>query len=440
MKKILSTIIALFFLTTFSYAQSADEKVGEMMNNNHWFELREYLQTENDSASPFMANFANAMLAHFFNNPKSAVESSQALIKNFSEDLGIGNILSVGQIIAINQSKLGENTSAAHTLSQILDSTKQFLDSTSILSFNNQINRYSELSKFSPYRVSKKFSEVSLPIRIDTAIIIKDKPTNIKVFLTNCEINEKGCDIIFDTGAGKNVISTRLAKDMGLKFLDTQMSAFGLNYVHNIPLAIADSLKLGDITIYDVPFLVLDITSGHETLDAQLSNIEIVIGFEVMNALKHLKLDFKNSCLMLSNKSFVPNNTQPNMMIANGQQLIVKGHVSNNPILMALDTGDGSFGIFFGNSWQFMKSYITPEQKSIDAVFGGSGGFDKVSLYRIKDIPLTIGNTTITIPQIDFSETYLDGEDCNVRIGLKTLTLFESVSFDMEQMIMNVVR
>ena len=45
---------------------------------------------------------------------------------------------------------------------------------------------------------------------------------------------------------------------------------------------------------------------------------------------------------------------------------------------MALDTGDGSFGIFFGNSWQFMKSCITPDQKSIDAVFGGSGGFDKV--------------------------------------------------------------
>ena len=127
MKKILSTIIALFFFTASSFAQSADEKVGEMMNNSQWFELREYLQTENDSVSPFMANFAKAMLAHFFNNPKSAIESSQALIKDFSEDLGIGNILSVSQIIATNQSKLGENTQAAHTLSQILDTTKQFL-------------------------------------------------------------------------------------------------------------------------------------------------------------------------------------------------------------------------------------------------------------------------------------------------------------------------
>lgn len=237
-----------------------------------------------------------------------------------------------------------------------------------------------------------------------------------------------------------NVISTRLAKEMGLKLLDTQMSAYGLNYVHNIPLAIADSLKMGDIIIYDVPFLVLDVTSGHEILDAQLRDIEIVIGLEVMNALKHLKLDFKNSCLMLSDKSFVPNNTLPNMMITGGQQLIVKGFVSNNPILMALDTGDGSFGIFFGNSWKFMKSYTTPCQQPTDAVFGGSGGFDKVSLYTIKDIPLTIGNTTAIIPQIDLSETYSGGEDSNVRIGIKTLTLFESVSFDMEQMIMSVVR
>lgn len=161
MKKILSTIIALFFFTTFSYAQSADEKVGEMMNNSQWFELRDYLQTENDSVSPFMANFANAMLAHFFNQPELAIEGSKALIKDFSEDLGIGNILSIGQIIAKNQSKIGENTQAASTLSKILDSTKQYLDTISILSFNNQINRYSELSKFTPYRVSKKISEVS---------------------------------------------------------------------------------------------------------------------------------------------------------------------------------------------------------------------------------------------------------------------------------------
>ena len=100
MKKILSTIIALFFFTSFSFAQSANDKIGEMMNNGQWFELREYLQTENDSVSPFIEKFANAMLAHFFNQPELAVENSQALIKDFSEDLGIGNILSVGQIIA----------------------------------------------------------------------------------------------------------------------------------------------------------------------------------------------------------------------------------------------------------------------------------------------------------------------------------------------------
>ena len=93
MKKILSTIIALFFFTSFSFAQSANDKIGEMMNNGQWFELREYLQTENDSVSPFMEKFANAMLVHFFNQPELAVENSQALIKDFSEDLGIGNIL-----------------------------------------------------------------------------------------------------------------------------------------------------------------------------------------------------------------------------------------------------------------------------------------------------------------------------------------------------------
>lgn len=65
-----------------------------MVNNSQWFELWEYLQTKNDRVSPFMANFSNAMLAHYFNQSELAVESSQALIKDFSKDLGIGNIVS----------------------------------------------------------------------------------------------------------------------------------------------------------------------------------------------------------------------------------------------------------------------------------------------------------------------------------------------------------
>lgn len=440
-KKVFLSIITLFFVSV-SFAQSiksTEEKISEMMNNGQWFELRDFFKTNTDSISPFLNQFSNAMLAHFFNNPEKAVCLSQSLINDYNEELGLDNFIAISQMMALDLGILGKNKHATDVLNQMLDSTKQYFDSITTASFQEQIDRYLAFSKYKPYRVSMKTSFSSIPIRIDTLLITEKNLLNLFLYFPDCEINNVVCDVQFDTGAGMNVISTRLAKDLGLKYLGSGITARGIKEVQDVPIAIADSLKMGDVTLYDVPFLVLDIKTGHEIFDSQLRKNEIIIGFEVMNALKHLKFDFKNSCLTFSDKSFVPETEEPNMMIANGNMLVVKGSVNNYPILIFPDCGDVSSGIFFGNSWKFMKTFLSENQQPRKALFGGSGGYEEVYIYSIQDIPLTIGNTTVSIPQIDLSETYSD-DDCNVRIGLKTFLLFENISFDMERMVMSTAQ
>lgn len=433
MKKLLLSIV-LTFTTLSTFAQSADDRVGEMMNSGQWFELRDFLQNSTDSVNPFLSDFAEAMLAHFFNKPEEAIELSSALIN--SGNLDRGNVLSVSQLIAVDMGVLGQNEKAAQVLTQILNQTKQYLDSTTIAIFENQIDRHAALSKYNPYRVKKSTGVISIPMKIDTLTMVESQPPIMVSYLTDCQINGNSCEIRFDTGAGMNVISSQKAKEMGLKPLNAYMVAGGTRETAGVPMAIADSLYLGDLTIYDVPFLVLDIRTGHDTLDVHLQRTDIIIGYEVMNALKHIKLNFENSCLMVSDNSFIPSSDKPNMMIANGNQIVVQGSVNGSPILIDPDCGDGSFGIFFEDSWPIMKTFVKENQEPRKALMGGSGGYDELQVYKIQDVPLTIGTSTISIPEIDLSEKYQPSDKYQVRIGLKTFLLCKSVSFDMEHMIM----
>lgn len=408
------------------------------MNTGRWFELRDLLQTNTDSVTPFLNDFAEAMLAHFFNKPEKSVELSSALLN--SGELDLGNVLAVSQLMATDMGVLGKHEQAAQVLTQIMAATKQYLDSATIAIFDNQINRHKALSAYNPYRVKKQSGEIAVPMRIDTLVMVEAQPPIMVSYLTDCRINDNKCDIRFDTGAGMNVISTQSAKDMGLKTLNASMVAGGTRETAGVPIAIADSLNLGNLTIYDVPFLVLDIRTGHDTLDVQLQRTDIIIGYEVMNALKQIKLDFEKCCLIVSDKSFVPVAEQPNMMLANGNQIVVKGNVNSTTFLIDPDCGDGSYGIFFGESWPFMKSFVRENQEPRNALMGGSGGYDAIQVYKIDNVPLTIGATTISIPQIDLSETYQPTDEYQVRIGLKTFLQCKSVSFDMERMVMSMCK
>ena len=437
MKKLVAVFISAFIALS-SFAQSADDKVGDMMNNSQWFELRDFLNTTPDSITPFLNDFAEAMLAHFFNKPEEAIKLSSALIN--SGNLDLGNVLSVCQLMATDMGTLGKHESAAQLLSQIVNQTKQYLDSATIAVFDNQIERHKALSKYNTYRIENNFGVHSIPMKIDTLTMVESQPPIMVAYLTDCQINGKQCDIRFDTGAGVNVISTQKANDMGLTMLKASMVAGGTRDVAGVPIAIADSISLGDVTIHDVPFLVLDIRTGHDTLDVQLQRTDIVIGYEVMNAVRNVKLDFENSCLMVSDKTFVPTFEKPNMMIANGNQIVVQGSVNGYPMLVDPDCGDGSFGIFFANCWPIMNSFVKEGQEPRNALMGGSGGYDEIQIYKIENVPLTIGSTTISIPQIDLSEKYQPTDEYQVRIGLKTFILNKSVSFDMERMVMSLSR
>ena len=82
-----------------------------------------------------------------------------------------------------------------------------------------------------------------------------------------------------------NIISDSLARKFNLIPLNDSGNVTGIGQASG-KLAIAKELKIGNISITDVPFLVIDVTSNNEEADKFMDCFNIVVGSELMLRLK----------------------------------------------------------------------------------------------------------------------------------------------------------
>ena len=152
------------------------------------------------------------------------------------------------------------------------NSTKQYQDSVTISAFQRQINQYTALTHYKPYTIQFEAENGVIPFTI--ASVGKDGHESVLMRLNESYINGIKTDITFDTGAAVNVISDSLALKLNLISLDDSGNVAGIGLASG-KLAMAKEFKIGNITIMDVPFLVMNITSNNEEADQFLSLIHI---------------------------------------------------------------------------------------------------------------------------------------------------------------------
>lgn len=80
MKRIIAIVILCLCLLT-ARAQSADERVGALLNAADWFELeREYPSLRDSIQTPFLRVMAEALTALYFNRDDKAVSAIDTLV------------------------------------------------------------------------------------------------------------------------------------------------------------------------------------------------------------------------------------------------------------------------------------------------------------------------------------------------------------------------
>lgn len=432
MKKLILTLGICLGSFSFGYSQSSDEKIADAMNNSDWFALDSLYQTEpRDSISDFFEIFSRCLIGNRLNRPDVSIPAFTELFNTQSENLDLGNMLSSSMMFAMDLSRTGDNEAAANMLSSTLGSIRSYLDSTTIAGLQQFIDQYEALSKYNPYKITFENSAGTIPFEI--VPVGPEKNNSVLMHLRDSYINGVEADITFDTGAGVNIITESLALKYNLIPLEASSTVGGVG-IQNGNYAIAKELKIGDMIVTDVPFYVINITTHNEEADQYIDCFDIVVGSELMLQLKDLTLDFVNHKIAVPSVAPKRSQVSPNMCFSSSMNLLGKGIVHGNKMLMNIDTGDASYGSLDERFFEHNKEYITTHCK-LDTVRGaGIGGVHISECYRMQNIALELGNSQVSVPEmVVLLEKNTDGVlysyQCN--LGLRSLMLFDKVRFNM---------
>lgn len=412
------------------FAQTIDERIANAMNTSDWFALDSiYNVTPKDSIHPFLEVFSRGLIGNRLNRPSVSIPAFEELLNTYSSSLDLSNLLNSAVMLSMDYSKLGENAKATSLLTSVLDATKQHLDSAAIVGIRLYIDRYTALSAFNPYTISIDGIRGLVPFHIQP--VGNPEKASVLMNLDNSSVNGITADIIFDTGAGVNIISDSLANKLGLIPLNAYNNVRGIG-TQKAQYAIAKELKLGNITIKDVPFVIVDLKVDNEEANKYIDCLSLVVGSELMMQLQDLTIDFIAREITVPVKAPAKSTTSPNLCFSSMMNIITKGTVHNNPMWICIDTGDASFGSLNGDFFERNKEYVLTNSRPDTLRMAGIGGVHISECYNLSDIDICLGGQSVVVSEITVNPGLNPlGTDYECNLGLKSLMQFGKINFNM---------
>ena len=415
-----------------AFAQSSyDERIAEAMNSSDWFALDSiYSEAPKDSISEFLEVFSRCMIGNRFNRTDVSIPAFAELLNTQAQNLGIENLVSSAWMYAMDLGRVGAYAEATQMLTAVISAVKPHMEESSLALLEQFATLYSRLSNHNPYQIA--FGEDAtgvVPFRIEP--VGPEDKQQVLLHLENSAINGKEADITFDTGAGINVITDSMAAQYGLVPLDVTFTTKGAGYETG-RYAMARELKIGNITVSNVPFLVLTMTTHNAEADQHIKAFNITVGCELMLQLKDLTFDFQRQEITVPAEAPSKSGAKPNMYFSSGMNFIAKAVLQGTPVRMCIDAGDASYGWMGNHFFKKNKEYIL-QHSTLETVRGaGIGGVNTHESYSTPNLELTLGGSSVTIPALDVSADDAEPDAAyGDNLGLKSLLLFGKVRFNL---------
>lgn len=428
-------------------AQNADVRIGQLINESNWFELEHELKTAPaDSISPFLRQLATAMAHHYFNRPDSACTVLADLLNNHQQELG-DQTMSTVILLSTNLARIGHYNDAADLLQNLYDQlTAMRTDSTLTEPYKAQAQQYRALAACgSFYQPLHESDEYHIPMVID------DNNGQHSIEMDG-SINGKEGHFLFDTGAGGNLITPKLAKEYGLRSLDTDITVAGVGGLKEGGYAIADTLRIGGLTWLNVPFAVIDTQTGHEEADKYNEKFQLppVIGLPVMFCMQEILLDFAHRELVVPAIPTRNPFAKSNLLRTDTEGLQLKTtDETGNHVYFHFDTG--CYYTYMQPTW------YNRHKKEVDSAgvpdslrMAGIGGVSITRTYKLPHMKICIGNGTTMIDSVNVNTgidlhtrqlkttSFSDGAEDGV-IGLNALEKFSKVIINLKDMYLEAI-
>jgi Aspartyl protease len=420
MTRYLRTICCAFALIVsihFPTSSQSYQDIKLLYTQKQYFALRDTLRKYQADQSAYL-NFYRGVVSNKFNQPSLSIKYLQQYLKQKSNDKD-GLLKDCYEMLADSYVKIHEYRLAAETCRVLLGKFRARLDSDELKETQNDIILLSALSEV---------PRQSVQVKGDTLLrTSKDKASLINLPV---EIGTQQVSWVFDTGANLSSITVSCAKQVGLKIIDSYVEVeTSTNAKVKAKLGVAPEIKIGQVTIKNVVFLVFDDKDlFFPQIDYQINGI---IGFPVITALGEITFT-RNGDLIIPER---PHAYDEQNLCFDGLMPLISGVFRDKQLVFKFDSGASSSDL----SYHFFKTYEAElkERYPLETrKFAGAGGAMEVKSYGVKDLTLQIAGKraefakihVLTIPIDDMSH-YTHGN-----LGQDLIGQFERMTLNFESM------
>ena len=386
----LFVLLTVFLLKSASItAQNADSLAGTYLNESRWFELADLYAADSQRISPLLRDFSKAMLDQMFNRPRQAIGSIRALLRRHQTQMGGGNVASMMFLMANDYSKLNRQDSAAWLLETFLDQTKDSPDFPLRDQTRRSLDVYRALSAYRLFETDGRRS-YDLPLTLER---IDSTGT---LFMVPCSFNGKASKACFDTGATYNVISMQLAKKWGLRAVAHGVQVEGTARGEG-DVVVADSIRMGNLTMRNVPFVVLDLEANNAHAQSLMGSLELIIGQPFLTRFARYAFDLEQRAVCLYTDT-VEANEKPTLSLPNS----LHARVSKNGRVMDFVLDSGSTTSSLGTDYyrDYQREVLARGKWDIRGA-AGYGGVSYNSVFIMPEVRLSIGSTPFALNEVE---------------------------------------
>ena len=361
-----------------------------LLEQDNYFKAKELFEINRNELSGPYRKYVEAVLYNAFNKLQSSEEIIEELMlrKRSIPDSLIFKLFETKYDNNVKQYKYRE---AKHTIVAILSEYNKYLNDEQTANYRNSHTIWTALENTPAQKAD---------VKLTTLRMVKDKAglNTLKV-----HANQDSLDFIFDTGANLSTTSVSVAKQSGMSLIPVDIKVGAITGTQ-VPaqLAVCDSLRMGNITLCNVVFLVMpDEALSFPQIDYQIYGI---LGYSVIEALKEIRISQKNGDFIISPEgSSFP--FDPNMAMSQLTPLI---YIDGRHY--TFDTGADHTMLYHSFYREYQKE-IDENYQLAKMSFGGAGGrmeFEGYTIdhtFNVSGKPVKLENISLLKEKIRESET-----------------------------------